>query len=117
MATLMTWILAHVLPPGASCQTVSVPPWTARASALPPGPGASVAVPGGSAGSGCHEDPVLVMIWPRCALVMIAAVASGPNDAEAGESSGVLVPSMACARMVSATGLAWAAAPGAPGPP
>ena len=82
MGTLMAWVLAQVVPPGASCQTVSVLPWTARASAVPPGPGASVAVPGGSAGSGRQAAPGPVMIWPRLPLGMIAAVPPGPNDAE-----------------------------------
>src|SRR5271167_2156624 len=81
MGTLMTWILAQVVPPGACCQTVRVPPRTARASAVPPGPAASVAVPGGSGGSGCQDDPALA-IAPWFAVVMIAAVPPGPNDAE-----------------------------------
>src|SRR5579863_6247880 len=82
MGTLMTWALAHVVPPGTCCQTVRVPPWTARASAVPPGPGASVAVPWGSGGSDSHEDPAPVMIWPLFVVVMTAADPPGPNDAE-----------------------------------
>jgi hypothetical protein len=55
-----------------------------------PGLGASVAVPRGSGGSGSQADPGPVVIWPRFALVMVAAVAPGPNDAEvrAAPSSG-----------------------------
>ena len=82
MGTLMTWILAQVVPPGAYCQTVSVPRSTARASAVPPpGPGASAAVPGGSGGSGSQDDPALA-IAPRPVVVMIAALPPDPNDAE-----------------------------------
>src|SRR5579863_5290441 len=82
MGTLMTWAWIQAVPPGARCQTVSVPPWTARASAVPPGPGASVAVPGGSGGNGSQEAPAPVMIWPRFAAVMTAAEPPAPNDAE-----------------------------------
>lgn len=46
------------------------------------GPGARVAVPAGSGGSDSQADPAPVVIWPRFAVVMIAAVAPGPNDAE-----------------------------------
>ena len=81
MGTLMTWALPHDVPRGARCQTVSVPRWTARASAAPPGPGARAAVPAGSGGSGCHRAPAPVMTWPRFPA-MIAAVPAGPNDAE-----------------------------------
>ena len=82
MGTLTTWILVQVAPPGTCCQMVRVPPWAARASAAPPGPGASVAVPGGSGGSGSQDDPAAAMIWPWFAVVMTAAVPPGPNDAE-----------------------------------
>ena len=57
MGTLITWVLVHAAPPGGSCQTVRVLAWTARASAWPPVPGASVAVPAGRAGSACHWLP------------------------------------------------------------
>src|SRR3984957_3232458 len=83
MGTLMTWVFSQVVLPVVCCQTVVVPRWTARAAAAPPGPGASVAVPEGSGGSGCQVDPAS-MVWPRCAVVMTAAVVPGPNDAEAG---------------------------------
>ena len=56
MGTLMVCVAAHARARRArSCQTVSLVLWTARASHPPAGPGASVAVPGGSAGSGRHE--------------------------------------------------------------
>jgi hypothetical protein len=82
MGTLMACVLAHTALPGASCQTVSVERLTARASAAAPGPGARVAVPGGSGGSGRQGEPVLVMMSPRFPARMIAAVPPGPNDAE-----------------------------------
>jgi hypothetical protein len=82
MRTSTTWILAQVAPPGACCQMVSVPRLTARASAAPPGAGASVAVPGGSGGSCRQDDPAPVMIWPRPVVVMTEAEPPGPNDAE-----------------------------------
>src|SRR5579862_8659360 len=82
MGTLMTWIVVQVVSPGACCQTVRVPPCTARASVVPPEPGARAVVPEGSAGSGSQEDPPGAMLWLWRPVVMIAVVPPGPNDAE-----------------------------------
>ena len=57
MGTLMTWILVQAAAPGARCQMVSVPRLTARASAAPPGPGASVAVPGAAGAAAARKIP------------------------------------------------------------
>ena len=78
----MVCVAAHAAPPGASCQTASLVLWTARASHPPAGPGASVAVPGGSAGSGRHEPagPVMVCAWFPVSTT--ATVPPGPDDAE-----------------------------------
>ena len=57
MGTLMACVLVQAALLGASCQMVSVVRLTARASAAPPGPGARVAVPGGSGGSGRQDLP------------------------------------------------------------
>src|SRR5215470_14437504 len=82
MKTLMVWVAAHAAPPGGTCQTVSLVPWTARASHPPAGPGASVAVPGGTAGSGCHEraGPGMVCAWFPVSTT--ATLPPGPDDAE-----------------------------------
>ena len=82
MGTLIVCTVVQVAAPGDACQTVSVARCTASAVTAPPGPGASVTVPGGSAGSGCHWLPALVMVSPRRPVRMTAAVPPGPNDAE-----------------------------------
>jgi hypothetical protein len=83
MGMVRTWALVQAAWPAACCQMVRVPWWTARAWVVLPGPGASVAVPGGRGGSGCQEDPA-VMVRPRSAVVMMMAVVPpGPKDAEA----------------------------------
>jgi acyl-homoserine lactone acylase PvdQ len=53
---------------------VSVLPWTARASVWPPGPGASVAVPGGSAGT---ARQVVDLADPATASFVIPGGSSG----------------------------------------
>ena len=80
----MTCVLAQAADPGASCQTVIVVWWTASASNPPAGPAASVAVPGGSAGSARHGAPGPAMASPRLPFSTIAAASPGPNDAELG---------------------------------
>src|SRR6266516_31333 len=82
MKTLMAWVAAQAVWPGGSRQTVSLVPWTARASHPPVRPGASVAVPGGGAGSGRHElaGPVMVAAW--FPLVTTATVRLGPAEAD-----------------------------------
>jgi len=83
MGTVMTWARVQFVAPGVRRQTVRVPRLTARASAVPSGPGVSVAVRGGSGGSSCQEDPVLAMISPWRAVVMTATVPPEPKEAEA----------------------------------
>src|SRR5580704_2010321 len=82
MGTLMAWALAHAADPGASCQTVIVVRPAASASKPPAGPGASVAVPGGSAGSARHPAPAPATVSPRLPFSTIAAVSPGPKEAE-----------------------------------
>src|SRR5215467_754700 len=62
IGTLMVCVAAHAPPPGASRHTASLVRWTARASHPPPGPGASVAVAGGSAGSRRHGPAAAAMV-------------------------------------------------------
>ena len=78
----MACALAHAADPGASCQTVIVVRPAASASNPPAGPGASVAVPGGSAGSARHGAPGPATVSPRLPFSTIAAVPPGPKDAE-----------------------------------
>jgi hypothetical protein len=78
----MDCALAHAGDPGASCQTVILVRSTASAWSAPAGPAASVAVPGGSAGSARHRAPGPATVWPRLPLSMIAVVSLGPKDAE-----------------------------------
>ena len=82
MGTLMACALAHAADPGASCQTVIVVRPAASASNPPAGPGASVAVPGGSAGSARHPAPGPATVSPRLPFSTIAAVPPGPKEAE-----------------------------------
>ncbi len=82
MGTLMVCAFVQALPPGVACQTVSLARWTTSALIAPPGPGASVAVPGGSAGSVCQWLPAPLMVSPRWPVSTTAAVPSGPMDAE-----------------------------------
>src|SRR5215831_3641702 len=80
--TSMVWAAAHAAPPRGSCHTASLVRWTARASHPPAGPGASVTVPGGSAGSCDHEPagPVMVCAWFPVSTT--ATLPPGPDDAE-----------------------------------
>ena len=80
----MACALAHAADPGASCQTVIVVRPAASALNPPAGPGASVAVPGGSAGSARHGAPGPATVSPRLPFSTIAAVSPGPKDAELG---------------------------------
>ena len=82
MGTLMVWVVAHVGEPGVSCQMVSLVRWTASASNPPAGPGASVAVPGGGAGSVRQVAPVPAKVSVRFPFSTIAAVPPGPKEAE-----------------------------------
>ena len=80
----MGTLMACVAGPGggrraASCQTVSLVRWTARASNPPAGPGASVAVPAGSAGSGRHGLRGPVMVWRAVAGQDDRGGAAGPE--------------------------------------
>src|SRR5260370_25799716 len=84
MGTSMTCALAHAADRGASCQTVILVRATASASNPPAGPTASVAVPGGSAGSARHGAPGPATARPRLPVSMIAAASPGPKDAELG---------------------------------
>ena len=78
----MVCVAAQVAPPGASRQAASLVRWTARATHPPVGPGASVTVPGGSAGSGRHAAAAPVMVSPRPPVSTIATAPPGPNDAD-----------------------------------
>ena len=80
----MTCALAHAADPGGSCQTVIVVRPAASAVNPPAGPGASVAVPGGSAGSARHGSPGPATVSPRLPASTIAAVPPGPKEAELG---------------------------------
>src|ERR1035438_1965915 len=80
MGTVMAWAAFQAGEPGASCQMVSLVRCTASASIPPAGPGASVAVPAGSAGRVRHEVAVLVMVAAWLPFSIIAAVPAGPND-------------------------------------
>lgn len=77
----MVCVVAHVRAPGASCQTVSLVPWMARASHPAVGPCASVTVPGGSEGSGRY-GPAAVRVSARFPVKVIAVVPAVPKDAE-----------------------------------
>ena len=61
---------------------VSLVRWTARASNPPEGPGASVAVPAGRAGSDRHAAPAPVMVSARFPVRTSAAAPLEPKDAE-----------------------------------
>lgn len=87
MGTLMACALAHAADPAASCQTVIVVRPAASASNPPAGPGASVAVPGGSAGGARHPAPGPAMVSPRLPFSTIAAVSPGPKEAELSAAS------------------------------
>src|SRR6516164_2673108 len=78
----MAWVTAHAAPPCGSRQMASLAPWTARASQPPAGPGASVAVPGGRAGSGCHAPagPVMACAWFPVSTA--ATLPPGPDEAD-----------------------------------
>ena len=78
----MVCVAAHAAPPRGSRQTASLAPWTARASQPPAGPGASVAVPGGRAGSGRHAPagPVMACAWFPVSTT--AAMPPGPDEAD-----------------------------------
>ena len=57
MATCTSWLLAHLAWPGRRAQMLSCVPSGTRASACPPGPKATVAVPAGGPGSSCQAYP------------------------------------------------------------
>src|SRR5881392_340765 len=78
----MVCAAAHAAPPRGSCQMASLAPWTARASQPPAEPGASVAVPGGRAGSGRHAPAGPVMACARFPVSTTAMVLPG-NRAQA----------------------------------
>src|SRR4029077_16183936 len=80
----MTCALAHAADTRATCQTVILVRFTASAVNPPAGPAASVAVPGGSAGSARHGAPGPAMASPRLPFSTIAAASPGPKDAELG---------------------------------
>ena len=80
--TLMVCVAAQVALPGASRQAASLVRWTARATHPPAGPGASVTVPSGSAGSGRHAPAGPVSVSPWLPVSTIATAPPGPNDAE-----------------------------------
>ena len=77
----MAWVAAHEPPPGGSRQTASLVPWAASASHPPAGPGASVAVPGGSLGS-ARQGPVAATVAARLPFSTIATVPPGADDAD-----------------------------------
>src|SRR5690349_2652285 len=79
----MAWVARQVVVPGPSCQMVSLVRWTASASYPPEGPGASVAVPAGRAGSDRHAAPGPVMVSARFPVKTTAAAPLGAKDAEA----------------------------------
>ncbi len=81
----MTCALVQAWAPGAARQTVSWVPCTARAFQPPDGPGASVAVPGGSTGSGRHEPAVLIVAARRWLRVR-ARLPSAAGDADVREA-------------------------------
>ena len=82
MGTLMTWILAQACRPGRAARRSACRGRRPARRVAPAGPAASVAVPGGSAGSARHGAPGLVTVSPRLPLSTIAAVSPGPKDAE-----------------------------------
>src|SRR5260370_40468364 len=84
MGTSMTCALARAADRGASCQTVILVRATASASNPPAGPAASVAVPGGSAGSARHGAPGPETARPRLPVSLTEAASPGPKDAEFG---------------------------------
>src|SRR6516164_24169 len=80
MGTVMTWAVAQVRAPGASCQMVSLARWTARASHPPLAPGARVAVAGGRTGSGRQERAAGSVVWAWLPVRTMAAAPLGPNE-------------------------------------
>src|SRR5690348_3530134 len=83
MGTFMVWVARQPALPGPSCHTVSLVRWTASASKPPAGPGASVEVPAGRAGSDRHAAPAPVMASPRLPVRTSETAPPGPNDADA----------------------------------
>src|SRR5215469_5269371 len=82
IGTLMVCVAAHAPPPGASRHTASLVRWTARASHAPPGPGASVVVAGGSAGSRRQGPAVAAMVSAWLPVSTTATEPPGPGDAD-----------------------------------
>src|SRR5258707_11433708 len=82
MGTPMVWAFVQVAQPGKACQMVSLVRWTARALIAPPGPAASVAVPGGRTDNFRHGWPGPGIVTPSSPVSTTAAVPSAPNDAE-----------------------------------
>src|SRR5271165_552550 len=82
IGTLITCVFVQLMWPGSSCQMVSVLRWAARALISPPVPGASVAVPAGSAGSAVHVVPPPVITSARPLAGITAAVPAAPKDAD-----------------------------------
>ena len=80
MGTLMACVVVQAAEPGASCQMVSVVRSTASASSsAPAGPGARVAVPGGSAGSARHVAPGPAIALAAAAVQHDRGGAAGPE--------------------------------------
>ena len=99
MGTLMTCVVVHPVVPGLSCQTVSLLPLTASASKPPPGPGASAAVPGGTAGSARQVVPGLLMVsaWPSVRTAHAVPSAPKPEDRTAAAPSRSGAETVQCA--------------------
>src|SRR5258708_16777680 len=84
MGTLMTWILAHAVDRGVSCQMVIRVRFTASAVSSAAGPRAIVVVRGGRDGSARHVAPGPVMVSPWPLVSTIAVAPPGPKEADIG---------------------------------
>src|SRR5258707_1300053 len=81
MGTPMVWAFVQVARPGKACQMVSLVRWTARALIAPPGPAASVAVPGGRTDNLRHGRPGAGIVTPPSPGSTTAAGPFPPHQA------------------------------------